>query len=98
MIQVSENYQDLKKFEVQAPQLLLSIREIVLKIIISMKKLQNLKKPEYLSELKKQDHKKQRPQCEYFFEMECGQGNILDLIREGRFLNLSYQITGSRRL
>ena len=30
--------------------------------------------------------------------MECGQGNILDLIREGRFLTISNQITGSKRL
>lgn len=29
--------------------------------------------------------------------MQCGQGNILDLIREGRYLNLSNQIAGTKK-
>lgn len=62
-----------------------------------MKKIQKLINPEYLAEVKNQDTKLNRPKSEYFFEMQCGQGNILDLIREGRFLNLSNQSSGSKR-
>jgi hypothetical protein len=72
LIQVSQNYQDLKKFEIQAPSLLLNIREIILKIVLNMKKIQKLINPEYLAEIKNQDTKLNRPKCEYFFEMQCG--------------------------
>jgi hypothetical protein len=95
LIQVSENYQDLKKFEVQAPQLLLSIRELILKIIIGIKKIQKLKDPLYIEQVKVQN---KAPAAEYFFEMECGQGNILDLIRDCRVLTMSNQLTGTKRL
>jgi hypothetical protein len=30
--------------------------------------------------------------------MECGQGNVLDLIREGKYVEISNQSTGSKRL
>lgn len=30
--------------------------------------------------------------------MQCGQGNVLDLIREGKFIKLSNQQSGSKKL
>ena len=30
--------------------------------------------------------------------MECGQGNVLDLIRDGKVLKITNQATGSKRL
>ena len=55
LVTISEEYKDLRKFEQIGPSLLVSIREIVLKIVIAIKKIYGLKNPLYLQELKKEE-------------------------------------------
>jgi hypothetical protein len=52
LIQVSENYTDLKKFESVGPNLMLNVRELTLKIIIKVKQLFKYKNSEYLTHLR----------------------------------------------
>ena len=93
---MSENYTDIKKFEAQAPQLMCSIRETTLKIVLKIRHLFKLKNPEYLSLIKQLDSKV--PRCHYWFEQQLGQGNVLDLIREGKCVKANSHSGKGKRL
>jgi len=92
--QVSLSYQNLKKFEALAPQLILSLRHFTVKIVKTLKQFQKLKNPEYTNRVRQN----RGFLSEYFFELVSGQGNILDLIREGKSAKVSKEPAGSMRL
>lgn len=87
--QISENAEDLRKFEKDGPQLLLNLRDQALRIVKYLKALTELKNPAYIE--------KTQPQL-YFFELDEGHGNILDLIRDGKYQKVCHQLPSRRKI
>ena len=87
--QISENAEDLWKFEKDGPQLLLNLRGQALRIVKYLKALTELKNSVYIE--------KTQPQL-YFFELDEGHGNILDLIRDGKFQKACHQIPSRKKI
>ena len=92
--QISERYTDLKNFEKQAPQLLLSVRQVTIQIINKIQQLHQLKNPKYIEQVLELDPS--LSPC--YYEVEQGYGNILDMIREGKFMKMSSTTHGGKRL
>lgn len=97
LFQVSMNYSDLKKFEEVGPRIILSLRSLALKIVYLIKKHHSMKHPEYIKQVKEDSIIDSVKRSDFFFEMEAGQCNILDLMREGKYMRDKHHPSGAHR-
>lgn len=97
LLLITQSVSDLKKFQLMGPPTMLNLRKLAIKLVGLIKRHHHMKNKQYVDLMKQALPPCSIKNSEYFFEMEFGHCNILDLVREGKFIKLDQQPSGAAK-